>query len=326
MSDRQVTRRLRTGEWTPVRRGLLVPSRPAPPSAADVHVLAAVRSTRRDTAVALAHAARVWDLPEPLGGWGEPVLLAASGATRAGRGLRVLVAPVADGDVLRLPDGLVVTAPRRTVLDCLRHLRPHDALAIADAAVRSRLVTPPELATGAALMAGWPGIVQARRLLLLVDGRRESPLESWSAVSFDDQGVPQPAVQMDVLDETGLVIGRVDFRWRCGLIGESDGRAKYRLAAAERGGATAAELARILAAERERERSLRDTGATVVRWGASDVLDPVKAGRLARRLREELWRQARRPVSGSARPARLMLTPGTGSALLEGSERYVLRA
>lgn len=326
MTDRQVTRRLRTGEWARARRGLLVPSRPVPPSDADVQVLSAVRSTRRDTAVALAHAARVWDLPEPLGGWGEPVLLAASGATRAGRGLRVLVAPVAEGDVLRLADGLVVTSPRRTVLDCLRHLRAPDALAIADAAVRAQLVTPADLTAGAALMAGWPGIVQARRLLPLVDGRRESPLESWSAVAFDDQGVPQPEAQMDVLDESGLVIGRVDVRWRCGVIGESDGRAKYRLAAAERDGVTAEGLARVLAAEREREQRLRDTGATVVRWGAADVLDPVKAGRLARRLREELWRQERRPVSGTSRPARLMLAPSTGLRLLGGAERYLLRA
>ncbi len=328
LSDRQITRRLATGEWRAVRRGLLLPARPAlagPPQVLDLEMLAAVRSTGRDVAVAVAQAARVWDLPRPLDGWGKPMLLALSGPTRNQDDLCIRVAPWADGDLVVLPDGLVVTSPGRTVADCLRHLRPPDAVAVADRALRTGLVTRAEIDATLVRMKGWPGVVQARRLAALADGRRESTLESWSAVAFDDTGVPQPVVQVDIEDRDGPV-GRVDFRWKGGLIGESDGRAKYLLRAAELAGADADGLAQVLAEERERERRLRATGANLVRWGPADVLVPARTDRLAALIDREMRDQRHRRVTGTARPAPLMLEPSTGLRRFQSSERYRPRA
>lgn len=315
MTDRQVSRRLASGEWTAARRDCLVapPADGSKPDPLDLAVLAAVRSVRREVAIAGPHAARIWDLPRPLDGWGPPTLLAFAGPTRIRSDILVRVTELQDGDILQFPNGVLVTSPLRTVADCLRQQRAPDALATVDAAHRSGLVTTDELRSRVGGMGGWPGVAQARRLLRLADGRRETPLESWSALAFDDHGVPSAEPQVNVWDDVGLV-GRVDLRWDCGLVGESDGRVKYLLQAAERGGVDAEGLAAVLGQERERERRLRATGAFVVRWEARDVLVPAAAERLAVRVRRELQAQERSVVTGRAASTALDPTPGIAGA------------
>ncbi len=251
MTDRQITRRLHRREWTAARRGLLVvPGRGrGDPEPLDVQVVAAVRSTGREVVVSGAHAARIWGLPKPLPGWGRPVLLAATGPTRTTRELRIRVAPCADGDVLRLPGGLLVTSPRRTVVDCLRTLAPPDALAVADAALRAGLVAPAELRAAVDVVAGWPGVRQARHLAALADARRETALESWSGLAFDRFDVPQPQWQTDVHDADGF-IGRADGWWRPGVArcGPDQFTGRAQLAALRLAPSTASSL--LLASER----------------------------------------------------------------------------
>ena len=130
-------------------------------------------------------------------------------------------------------------------------------------------------------------------VLELVDGRRETPLESWSAWAFASWDVPAPEWQVDILDDAGVFLGRADTWWADGVVGEADGRAKYALAAAERGGVTAGSLADVLHGERRREQAMRTAGADVVRWEARDVLVPDRADELARHLMNALT-QARR--------------------------------
>jgi hypothetical protein len=130
--------------------------------------------------------------------------------------------------------------------------------------------------------------VQARRALELADGRRETPLESWSAWSFEETGVARPTWQVALCDAEGAFVARPDAWWDDGVAGEADGRLKYHLAALERGGVTADSLVSVLDAERRREAGVRRTGATVVRWGAADVLERRRATALAEHLRSEL--------------------------------------
>ncbi|MBI4944416.1 MAG: hypothetical protein HY830_27050 [Actinobacteria bacterium] len=300
MSDRQVSRRGRR-QWVRVRRGqFVVPTGGRRPHPMDVVLAAAMRSTSREVVIGHGQAARLWGLPSPIGGWPAPVLLTRNGPHRDRNGIRTVVTPLADDEVVRLPSGLLVTSPVRTVTDCLRVLRPPDALAVTDAAAR-RLVPAAVLVAAVDGLAGWPGVVQARRLVALADGRRESPLESWSAVAFDDLDVPQPLWQADISDREGAV-GRGDSWWSCGVVGESDGKAKYRLRAEERGGADAARLAQVLHEERERERRLRAAGLTVVRWGPRDVLSPRAADVFAAHLRRKLAERAGRTHSADVTP------------------------
>ncbi len=70
-----------------------------------------------------------------------------------------------------------VTSPLRTVLDCARALPFDEALAVADSALRSGLVTPAELRDAASTARG-PGSIAVRRVARHADGRAKNPLES----------------------------------------------------------------------------------------------------------------------------------------------------
>lgn len=311
LTGRQIDRRLANGRWRAVRRGVLLTG-PHPEGAqaeAAISLGAALMAVRRDLVVGHAHAARLWGLPAPLGGWGDPVLIAESGPPRNRDGIRIRIDALPSEDVVELGAGLRVTSAVRTVLDCARALQAVDALAIADAALR-RLVAPGSLEAALDRFDGWPGCCQARSVVRLADGRRESSLESWSTWAFDVSGVPAPVWQQDLRDDRGFV-GRADTWWAEGLVGEADGRAKYALAAAERGGVDAAGLAEVLAAEREREARVRRCGADVVRWGAADVLAKQRAIELATHITTLLHRRRPGDFTGTARPARITFPRAT---------------
>lgn len=104
-------------------------------------------------------------------------------------GVRLLWVDLADGEV----EG-GVTSPLRTVLDCARRLPFDEALAIADAALRSGDVTRAEL--DSATVAG-AGAARVRRVLRQADGRAANPFESVLRALCVDAGlvvVPQQAV------------------------------------------------------------------------------------------------------------------------------------
>lgn len=85
-------------------------------------------------------------------------------------GVRVAWMNVAEDDV-----AAGVTTPLKTVLDCARHLPFDEALAIADSALRSGLVTRPDLDATAVRGAGAAAV---RRVLAHADARAANPFES----------------------------------------------------------------------------------------------------------------------------------------------------
>jgi hypothetical protein len=270
-SDRQVTRRLKNA-WESVRRGVAIDPT-AIGTLVPAEILAALLAHRgRPMVVSHASALTILNLPEPLG---PPRLLeftATEGPTRKRDGVHIRVAPLPPGHVVRLGDTRL-TSPTRTVVDCARTLHPRDGLAIADAALRIGIATHAGLLDVLAEQTGWPGVPTARAVLSLASPHRESPLESWSAWTFHQARLPSPAWQPDLHDQDGHFLGRPDCWWP-GVAGEADGRAKYALAAAERGGADARRLFEVLDAERRREQGMRGAGVDVVRWGTTDILEP----------------------------------------------------
>lgn len=194
---------------------------------------------------------------------------------------------------------IAVTTRARTVVDCLRALPAHDAVAIADAAARRGTS---RAAVGAVLdrQVGWPRIRRARDLLELVDPRRESWLESVSAVALHELGLPRGEPQVEVRTPGGVFVARVDACWRdLGVVGEADGWGKYTADDPTPSGAQ-----RVLRSEKRREDALRDLGLEVVRWDARGVLDPARRAATAERFRRAVARADPRRVR-----ARLVPTP-----------------
>ncbi len=165
------------------------------------------------------------------------------------------VARLRDVDVRRA-HGVPITTAARTVVDCLRRLPPRDAVAVADAALRAGLCSPDEVREVLSWQADWPFAAVAALALALVDPRRESAVESRSAVVMHEHGVPDPEPQVRILDGRRRFVARVDFAWlRYGVVGEVDGRVKY-----ER------DTARVVEAEKDRQAQLAALGLVVVRW------------------------------------------------------------
>jgi hypothetical protein len=81
LSDAAVTRRISSGRWTRVRRGLFVPrAEVAEDLRWRVEVLGARAATARPLVLSHAHAARAHGLPRPLEGWGSLTFTSAAGS------------------------------------------------------------------------------------------------------------------------------------------------------------------------------------------------------------------------------------------------------
>jgi putative AbiEi antitoxin of type IV toxin-antitoxin system len=165
----------------------------------------------------------------------------------------------------------------RTVIDCIRDMRPGDALAVLDAALGAGLVSGSELMEMRRHQRRWPGIAAADSILRLGDGRRETWLESSSAWAMARLELPPGIPQVVVCDAAGRFIGRVDVLWpELGLVGEADGKAKYMM------GANPARLpdeelvSRAMRAQEIREEGLHGVGLQVFRWGPEQLADLVE--------------------------------------------------
>ena len=150
-------------------------------------------------------------------------------------------------------NGLPATALARTVVDLARDESFRSGLVVADGSLRQGL-DPEVLRAQADRSRGWPGGLQALRVVRFADGRAESAFESISRWRMHLEGLSAPEPQVEVYLGTQL-LARTDFFWReFNLVGESDGKGKYRMDP-ERG----------YAEKLQRER-LENVGLTVVSW------------------------------------------------------------
>ena len=194
LSEEQVRRRAAT-RWDRLRRGQFTTAQLDAEHRWRAEVLATSRAHRRPLVLSHAAAARARGLPSPLGGWPPTTFTSSTGCVRQAGLAIVLVAALSDDEVAA-HGAIRSTSAARTVVDCARRLAPRDALAMADAALRRGLTDCQALRTVLDRQSGWKGVAQARRVLELADGRRETPFESWSAWAFAVLGVPQPVWQV----------------------------------------------------------------------------------------------------------------------------------
>ena len=151
-----------------------------------------------------------------------------------------------------------VTSKERTLIDVARDYPLDLSVPMLDDALRRCLVAGDGLLTTAVGCREVRDGARVRTALGLADTRRESPGESIVAVRFHEIGLDGFEPQVEIVDERGFVIARVDFlHAESKTIVEFDGRIKYTL-----DGQDAREA---FDRERERERQLRALGYHVIR-------------------------------------------------------------
>ena len=153
--------------------------------------------------------------------WGAPLPSAAS--TDAGihvasldgaalvRRPGVVAHRTTDPKVSRV-DGLPTSTPARTWAECATVLGHRELVVLGDHLVgRSGLASPEDL--GRAIRPRGHGAVAARAALELVRVGSESRMETLLRLGVVDAGFPEPELNMDVYDERGAFLGRVDMCW-----------------------------------------------------------------------------------------------------------------
>lgn len=213
-------RRLRGPDFAHVTRGAYVPAVLAPDVAARCRALLHVRP---DLVVSHWSAVVLHELPLPPGRGPDVLDLLAPPGTwpPRRRGTRGHTSQVDVPTVRRR--GLPVTAPASTWVDLAQDgATTAELVVVGDAMLRAGLATPSALAervgTGAAR-----GVRAARAALPLLDGRAESPMESWLRVLLVLAGLPAPEVQ-HVITHDGVFVARVDLAWPdARLVVEYDG-------------------------------------------------------------------------------------------------------
>lgn len=128
------------------------------------------------------------------------------------------------GDLQRLPSGLVLTSPVRTLAHCAS-LLTHEALVCAmDDALHREVLSAAALDAAVAAHAGEPGAPALRRALAVADGRAESPAETLARLLLQPV-IPGLEPQVRLHDDWGRILARFDLGERRGRFAvEADGR------------------------------------------------------------------------------------------------------
>ncbi|MDO1486751.1 Uncharacterised protein [Rhodococcus rhodochrous] len=174
--------------------------------------------------------------------------------------------------------GVRVLEVARTVVDIAATEPLEESVVLGDRALRQGLTDIGLLQSALERMGAHPGRARASRAVGRMDDRSDSVGESRSRILMVDERLPIPLTQVDVLDAADRWLARVDFLWRDhGVIGEFDGRIKYR-----RDGVATKDAEDVVYQEKLREDRLRQAGWVVVRWTWDELENP---GALASKIR-----------------------------------------
>ena len=111
-------------------------------------------------------------------------------------------------DVIRLPSGLWVTTPLRTLVDCGLLLRPDALVCVLDHALHHRQLDAAGVASMLAERLGCRG-APALRAAAAADAGAESPLETLAGLILRP-ALPRLRTQVPVRDRFGNVVARLD--------------------------------------------------------------------------------------------------------------------
>lgn len=180
----------------------------------------------------------------------------------------IVAATWSDEDVIEI-NGYRMTSLARTAADLAREQSRDDAVITLDAALHRALRRDggderlrAEIVDQLNRSRHRRGYAAAVHALGLANALSESPLETRSRLCFHDRRLPTPVLQLEIRDEHGVFVGRVDFAWpELNLVGEADGKVKYdRLL---RPGETPFD---VVIREKQRDIRLQELDWNVARW------------------------------------------------------------
>jgi hypothetical protein len=133
-------------------------------------------------------------------------------------------APLADSE-LTTWGSVLITKPERTCFEMMRRTTVEEAVVVLDAMLRAGVVSLEGMRAFLSGKAGWNGVPIPRAALDLADGRAASCPESRLRYVWQvEAGLPKPAVNVAVLDSSGVFAGIPDLLDEAsGLVGEYDG-------------------------------------------------------------------------------------------------------
>ena len=281
-SDSELRLRLRSGQWRRLTRDAYVepaawPADEQPWSRARRLHLLMTRAVlaRLSPDVVLSHqsAAVAFGLPT----WGLDLsrvhVTRAEGRPRSNSVAVVHRSHIGLDDVVEL-DGLRMVTPARAIAETTCVSSYEVGVVLGDAALHQELTTVVDLVAAADRQLYRPGSPAARAAARFADGLSESVGESRMRVLMAGQQLPTPRLQVEIRDDSGELIARVDFLLGERFVVEFDGVEKY----------GAAPAAAVLA-EKYREDRLRARGYQVARTSWSDLDHPRAT---ARRIRDAL--------------------------------------
>lgn len=194
-------------------------------------------------------------------------------------------------DQVCVVEGLTVTTPDRTVVDVARLGGFEPGVVTADAALREGRVTRERLLELAIATDDWPGSRSVGQVVSFADGLAETVGESRTRVLFHREGLPAPALQVEIRSGPRL-LGRVDFLLEeFSTVVEFDGRVKYR-----RANPSGLSPEDVVWAEKLREDSIRGEGYEFARVVWSDLDRPAATAERIRATMARGLRLRRRPA------------------------------
>lgn len=287
LTDNQIARLTKAKVLQRIRRGAYVPYDEWQSLGAEnrhrVLGRAVLRTTHESTV--LTHASSLiergislWDVPLTTVHTSQ---LDRARASRRGRdwvphGCRLQVEEVENHD------GIPISVASRAAAEICCVVDVEHALVAVNGLLRARAMTVDDFAEAVTRTRFWPGSATADLVLRLADPRLESVGEDRFSYLCFRQSLPRPVPQLEIYDEVGRVVARLDFSWpEHGLFVEFDGRVKYRNH--RRPGETLDDF--LMREKRREEQVCQLTGWTCVRVAWADLAHPqLLAARLRRLL------------------------------------------
>jgi hypothetical protein len=284
LNDRSIAAMVAAGELHRVRYGSYVSgaawARASDTQRHSILVRSVVRRANAEIVVSHTSAANDWEVA--LWDAALDVVHVTRVDQEAGRreaGVIQHLGELRDQDVV-VRNGIAVTSPTRTALDCACVLDVERSLVVISDLLHRGLTTLEKLAAMEKFMSQWPGSLSIRLVLGLVDARCESVGERRFLYLAWKQGLPRPDAQHEVIDEAGQRF-RLDFAWPDHKVWlEFDGRVKYEKFLREGESVTDAVLR-----EKHREEEItRLTGWRCIRITWADLQHPERTAAKIRSL------------------------------------------